>query len=252
MYIKRPRSSNASDHTSGEERRTCAPVRTTSALFRPGVKIMVARAPLLSGLGVGLQKKFQRPMLKRRAYGTQQDVALRNASLGQRKRFGGLANILARAGKPLTAPPVAKQITDANVDSDEEEDEDEQEEDRPFEPLILWQSPHQGGDAVGLPPQMYVSSWFGMPHRAPSHSFFTYSVHKMVADEYGVESEMQVSEPAPLTAYARGNVEVPAVLAKWLRPHQREGVQFMYECVMGLKGFRGNGCILADDMGLGK
>ena len=26
----------------------------------------------------------------------------------------------------------------------------------------------------------------------------------------------------------------------------------MYECVMGLKGFPGAGCILADDMGLGK
>ncbi len=37
-------------------------------------------------------------------------------------------------------------------------------------------------------------------------------------------------------------------MAKWLRPHQREGVQFMYECVMGLKGFPGAGCILADDM----
>ena len=42
------------------------------------------------------------------------------------------------------------------------------------------------------------------------------------------------------------------MLAKWLRPHQREGVQFMYECVMGLREFKGAGCILADDMGLGK
>jgi hypothetical protein len=25
-------------------------------------------------------------------------------------------------------------------------------------------------------------------------------------------------------------------------------VQFMFECVMGLRGFGGNGCILADDM----
>ncbi|GMH53330.1 hypothetical protein TL16_g01427, partial [Triparma laevis f. inornata] len=45
---------------------------------------------------------------------------------------------------------------------------------------------------------------------------------------------------------------VPGVLAKWLRPHQREGVQFLYECVMSLRGFDGAGCILADDMGLGK
>ena len=47
-------------------------------------------------------------------------------------------------------------------------------------------------------------------------------------------------------------VEVDKMLTKWLRPHQREGVQFMFECVTGLRNFEGNGCILADDMGLGK
>ena len=57
---------------------------------------------------------------------------------------------------------------------------------------------------------------------------------------------------APLAMYAKQSVFVPPVLAKWLRPHQREGVQFVYECVMGLKDFDGAGCILADDMGLGK
>lgn len=41
-------------------------------------------------------------------------------------------------------------------------------------------------------------------------------------------------------------------LASKLRPHQREGVQFLFECTMGLRGFEGQGCILADDMGLGK
>lgn len=57
---------------------------------------------------------------------------------------------------------------------------------------------------------------------------------------------------APDAAYNKENVFVPPVLAKWLRPHQREGVSFMYECVMGLRDFSGAGCILADDMGLGK
>lgn len=45
---------------------------------------------------------------------------------------------------------------------------------------------------------------------------------------------------------------VDKMLTKWLRPHQREGVQFMFDCVTGIKGFEGAGCILADDMGLGK
>ena len=47
-------------------------------------------------------------------------------------------------------------------------------------------------------------------------------------------------------------VKVDNMLTRWLRPHQREGVSFLYECVMGLRGFEGSGCILADDMGLGK
>ncbi|KAK9862776.1 hypothetical protein WJX84_003791 [Apatococcus fuscideae] len=47
-------------------------------------------------------------------------------------------------------------------------------------------------------------------------------------------------------------VEVDAMLCKWLRPHQREGIQFMFECVAGLRQYEGQGCILADDMGLGK
>ena len=67
----------------------------------------------------------------------------------------------------------------------------------------------------------------------------------MQFDEFGVEEEMTVMRPAPAALYSKSNVFVPPILAKWLRPHQREGVQFMYECVMGLKGFDGRGCILA-------
>ena len=47
-------------------------------------------------------------------------------------------------------------------------------------------------------------------------------------------------------------VVVDPKLTKFLRAHQREGVQFVFDCVTGLKGFNGRGCILADDMGLGK
>ncbi|QQK42142.1 DsDNA-dependent ATPase (Rad54b), putative [Penicillium digitatum] len=48
------------------------------------------------------------------------------------------------------------------------------------------------------------------------------------------------------------DVVVDPLLAKNLRPHQREGVKFLYECVMGMRPFNGEGAILADDMGLGK
>lgn len=48
------------------------------------------------------------------------------------------------------------------------------------------------------------------------------------------------------------DVVLDPLLSGRLRSHQRQGVQFLYECVMGLRDFSGQGCILADDMGLGK
>ncbi|MCJ1486359.1 helicase, partial [Schaereria dolodes] len=48
------------------------------------------------------------------------------------------------------------------------------------------------------------------------------------------------------------DVVVDPILSKHLRDHQREGVKFMYECVMGMRDFNGQGAILADEMGLGK
>ncbi|KAJ5948270.1 DNA repair and recombination protein [Penicillium verhagenii] len=48
------------------------------------------------------------------------------------------------------------------------------------------------------------------------------------------------------------DVVVDPLLTKSLRPHQREGVQFLYECVMGMRSFNGEGAILADEMGMGK
>ena len=48
------------------------------------------------------------------------------------------------------------------------------------------------------------------------------------------------------------DVVVDPFLGKHLRDHQREGVQFLYECVMGLRDTGGNGALLADEMGLGK
>ncbi|CAN8258799.1 unnamed protein product [Cochlearia groenlandica] len=58
----------------------------------------------------------------------------------------------------------------------------------------------------------------------------------------------QLEESANATKIA-----VHPLLVKFLRPHQREGVQFMFDCVSGLhESTNINGCILADDMGLGK
>lgn len=47
---------------------------------------------------------------------------------------------------------------------------------------------------------------------------------------------------------AQGSIHVvlDPRLVKFLRPHQREGVSFMYDCVSGKTG--NTGCILADEM----
>ena len=60
-----------------------------------------------------------------------------------------------------------------------------------------------------------------------------------------------------LPAPAKTHVAVDAFLADALRPHQREGVSFMYEAVSGLRrdahtGAPHFGCLLAHEMGMGK
>jgi SNF2 family DNA or RNA helicase len=45
---------------------------------------------------------------------------------------------------------------------------------------------------------------------------------------------------------------IDAHIARHLRPHQIDGVNFMYNCLMGLTNPNFNGAILADEMGLGK
>jgi DNA repair and recombination protein RAD54B len=48
------------------------------------------------------------------------------------------------------------------------------------------------------------------------------------------------------------DVSVDNCIAHVLRPHQRLGIMFMYECVLGMKKLEYYGAILADEMGLGK
>nr|XP_046254713.1 DNA repair and recombination protein RAD54B isoform X2 [Scatophagus argus] len=48
------------------------------------------------------------------------------------------------------------------------------------------------------------------------------------------------------------DVVVDPYLTSHLRPHQRDGLLFLYECVMGMRAVGRCGAILADEMGLGK
>jgi len=48
------------------------------------------------------------------------------------------------------------------------------------------------------------------------------------------------------------DVVVDPHISRELRPHQRDGVCFLYQCMMGMRSHNGLGAILADEMGLGK
>ncbi|CAI4213329.1 unnamed protein product [Parascedosporium putredinis] len=70
-------------------------------------------------------------------------------------------------------------------------------------------------------------------------------VHKSLAEILGIKKKVEGDHP-------RVPVVIDPRLAKVLRPHQIEGVKFMYRCVTGMIDEKANGCIMADEMGLGK
>jgi DNA repair and recombination RAD54-like protein len=70
-------------------------------------------------------------------------------------------------------------------------------------------------------------------------------MHKSLAEILGIKKKVEGEHP-------RVPVVIDPMLAKVLRPHQVEGVKFMYRCVTGMIDEKANGCIMADEMGLGK
>ena len=69
-------------------------------------------------------------------------------------------------------------------------------------------------------------------------------MHRSLADILGLKKQVEEHPKVPVVIDPR--------LAKVLRPHQVEGVKFLYRCVTGLLDAKANGCIMADEMGLGK
>lgn len=85
-------------------------------------------------------------------------------------------------------------------------------------------------------------------------------VRRPLHDPFG-ESALVLYEPPLLSAHdllrthsdkLPVHVVVDPVLTQVLRPHQREGVRFLWECVTGRRIPGSYGCIMADEMGLGK
>ncbi|KAF2455266.1 P-loop containing nucleoside triphosphate hydrolase protein [Lineolata rhizophorae] len=69
--------------------------------------------------------------------------------------------------------------------------------------------------------------------------------HKSLADILGLKKKVQGERK-------RVPVVIDPRLAKVLRPHQVEGVKFLYRATTGMIDEKANGCIMADEMGLGK
>ncbi|KAF1810800.1 DNA repair protein, SNF2 family [Eremomyces bilateralis CBS 781.70] len=69
-------------------------------------------------------------------------------------------------------------------------------------------------------------------------------VHKSLAEILGLKKTVEEHPQVPVVIDPR--------LAKVLRPHQVEGVKFLYSCVTGMVDENAHGCIMADEMGLGK
>lgn len=69
-------------------------------------------------------------------------------------------------------------------------------------------------------------------------------VHKSLADILGLKKKVEERPRVPVVIDPR--------LAKVLRPHQVEGVKFLYRATTGMIDENANGCIMADEMGLGK
>jgi DNA repair and recombination RAD54-like protein len=69
-------------------------------------------------------------------------------------------------------------------------------------------------------------------------------VHKSLAEILGIKKDVEERPKVPVVIDPR--------LVKVLRPHQVEGVKFLYRCTTGLVDQNANGCIMADEMGLGK
>ncbi|KAG7228904.1 hypothetical protein INR49_008682 [Caranx melampygus] len=85
-------------------------------------------------------------------------------------------------------------------------------------------------------------------------------VRKALHDPFA-EDALVLFEPPTLSAHdlikadkekLPVHVVVDPVLGKVLRPHQREGVKFLWECVTGRRIPGSYGCIMADEMGWGR
>lgn len=92
-----------------------------------------------------------------------------------------------------------------------------------------------------------VNSNESEPSQRPSSRFKMYN-KRTLNEMLGITNEGEDT----VAKFPNVPVVIDPKLTKILRPHQREGVRFLYRCTSGLVDARAKGCIMADEMGLGK
>jgi DNA repair and recombination RAD54-like protein len=73
--------------------------------------------------------------------------------------------------------------------------------------------------------------------------------HKSLAEILGLTAD---SEKRKKNLSKKVAVVIDPIVGRKLRPHQVEGVKFLYKCTTGMTDENAFGCIMADEMGLGK
>jgi DNA repair and recombination protein RAD54B len=113
----------------------------------------------------------------------------------------------------------------------------------------------QRDTAPSLPATQASKSAFKTPFKERSTVLAPDRASKVPVPRHDPNAENALVMKRP-TSVPKGkqivDVVVDPLLTKSLREHQRNGVAFLYECVMGMRGSAGEGAILADEMGLGK
>ncbi|KAK6524845.1 helicase [Arthrobotrys megalospora] len=104
------------------------------------------------------------------------------------------------------------------------------------------------------PAEFYAKSTFKPPLLSGTTVTKTNTQKPMARFDPNAEGALVMKRPDISSSKNKTIVDVVVdpILSRHLRPHQREGVAFLYEAVMGLRPYEGRGAILADEMGLGK
>ena len=125
---------------------------------------------------------------------------------------------------------------------------------KPFTPLVQSKNGQQSAAKVHHSPPS-TTSQFGL-YNLDDPSLLILNrdaITSLLSSSSTSSSSTSSSSPTNKRKHpAEQPVIVEPFITRSLRPHQREGVQFLYDCILGRANAGYTGAILADEMGLGK